>query len=315
MKNSTIGKKVRMGVGALLALVMVLALANAAVLRHFQMSQHALVQQALPLLTASARISENAAFIHATLLQHLLGGSNSDQAQTESALLAAMAEGDRQWAELPPLLSSPKQKLLFARATGSRLAYNEARNEVLKLSRAGKRSEAELCGNALLKPAYDAYQAGCDELFAESITAAGSADARITQALDQSVLAMTAVSLSAILAGIGLAAAVVAGLKRLVARIETSRSDDSDPALDPAPPSADETDEQPLASEETVVPAEEKAECADLEPLPEKFAVPEQIRRRSAMLARRTVRPVPRRNRNRRSNQSPGKDDLPGFCF
>jgi methyl-accepting chemotaxis protein len=228
MNNWTIGKRILVGFSTILALVVALALTNVMLLRSINNRQRTILDDALPGMKATAKITDNTAQSQIAVLRHVLVKTDQERKTFEEKLAALSADNEKLYAELEKTISRPEDRAAFEKAKELRAEYAKPRAQVLELSRAGKAEEAVALNRDTAAPAYYAYQAACEAMLQGKSDYGETSGKQIQQAVRQANWTLGLVSLFAIGVGVTFAVVISVGLKRALTQVAGSLGDGSD---------------------------------------------------------------------------------------
>jgi methyl-accepting chemotaxis protein len=227
MNNWTIGKRITAGFAVILTLFAVVAATSFFLIRQVKGHQEAIINDALPGVTASGQVKFFACEAELSLLRHITAKSPEEKKTFESELESIDSQIPKVLDDYEKSIVRTEDRDQFNKVKAAREAFVKERAQVLELSRASKDAEAQELNRSTLRPIYAAYLKECDGLFEENskcgtVTAAASEKAMGLANTVTIVLALAGISI-----GILFALVIVKGTSRVLNTVATSLSDGS----------------------------------------------------------------------------------------
>jgi methyl-accepting chemotaxis protein len=256
MKNWTIGKRVILGFGTLLVLVVALAATNRYLLHTIEAHLLGILNTAVPGMQHTARINNNTALSQVCVLRHIAAKSPEEKKLYEETIAGWAGENSAAYEGYEKTLTTPESHALFEKAKDLRGQYAKVRAEVFELSRAGKREEAEAAFAKAASILRD-YQTACDTMFKNNCDFANVSGAQIEQAISRANLILTCVTIASLLIGTVFALVIVLGLKKALGGLASILKDGSHQLLAAAAQSSTASQSQAQGSSQQAASLEE----------------------------------------------------------
>jgi methyl-accepting chemotaxis protein len=125
---------------------------------------HELDKEAMPAVYNSEEIKSRARASYALVLEHITAGSPADQARIDEEITSYEKKITQAVDDFQGTVNTDRERELFAAVAPAREAYASARQDVMALSRGGKRDDAMAAVHATLKPAVDKFVAAARAL-------------------------------------------------------------------------------------------------------------------------------------------------------
>jgi methyl-accepting chemotaxis protein len=228
MKNWTI--KMRISFGFAVTIVLTLALAGTSwfLLRAINGSVQKITNDALPGVTAAANISENAGYIQIYVLRHLMAKTDDERKGFETQIEGAVAKNSAIVNEYEKTIVRPEERAAFAKVTEARAAYAQSRAQLFALDDAGKDAEAFAFNVSTGRPAFDAYQRACRDLFDENSNYGMKSSNEIQQTILRANWSIILISLTAVALGVTFGLVIIVGLTKVLNAVTASLQDGSE---------------------------------------------------------------------------------------
>lgn len=228
MLNLTIGKRVILGFTVVLLLFAGVAGTSLYFLHQVKIHENEILDDALPGITATAKIKDLTSEIQLAVLRHLIARTPEDKKTFDDQIVALKNQNQKYLEEYQQTIFRPEDRDGFEKMKIAREAYITARAPILELSRNGKTEEATEAARTQLRPVYAALQKACDDLFASNAnygTRAG-AQSRKTLGLTNTVISVT--TTAAIALGLGFAIMITLSLNRALRQLALTLREGAD---------------------------------------------------------------------------------------
>ena len=227
MKNWTIKKRIIFGFAAVLTMVAALAVCSFTFLNQIAQEVNFMDTDALPGLSSLARVKDSVPQAQITLLRHLLAKNAEDMKKLEDKLVEMREANTKLLADYESTIHMSEDREMFEQLKAAREKYIDARNQVIELSRCGKKDEALAFNIATTRPAFDAYQAVVEKMYSWNMDNANNSSDRNAAAVKHAKLITLGVSVLALGLGLTLASLIVVGLNRALAQVAKVLDDGS----------------------------------------------------------------------------------------
>jgi len=227
MKNWTISKRIAFGFAATIVLTAVISGTSWFLFHNIKGSVEQITGDALPGVSAAADISENAGYIQISVLRHLMAKTDADRKGFETKIDNEAAENAKILDEYEKNIVRPEEHAAFEKVKATRAAYSEARTQLFALDDAGKAAEAEAYNINTGRPAFDAFQKACQDLFNENKSYADKSSGEVQQSIKQGNVLLVVLASFAVALGVTLALVIISGLTKVLNMVATSLRDGS----------------------------------------------------------------------------------------
>jgi len=197
----TIGKRLAVGFGVLVAITLALGTFSYVRLISIQGGMRETTEHALPSVQLIGRIDAKIRDQQPILLQHVAAADAARMDDLEGRIKSVTHELDGDVATFQSLTSTAEQRDAFNQIVAKRASYLRARDMVLALSRGGKKAEATTALDQQLAPAYQGYVSALEA----AVTLAS------TDAHDNSTQVEDAIAFTKLAIGVSATAALVIG--------------------------------------------------------------------------------------------------------
>ena len=159
MHNWTVGKRVGAAVAAVLVVALALGGFALAQLSAINAETHDITDDSLPGVYHVGQIAVLARTARALTAEHLLATAPAEMAKAERGIDEAAGEIDKELGNYEKTITRDDDRRLFEALKQPRTEYVAARREVLALSTAGKKTEAQALLGARVNDAFDRFTA------------------------------------------------------------------------------------------------------------------------------------------------------------
>ena len=143
VQNITISARLKLGFGAVVALLLVLVASAVLQMKSLRTASLDLSDNWLPSVQYANAMNTNTSDFRLTEFQHVLNTDDKAMAQIEAALVAVSADFNKNRDAYVPLISSPEEKALWDRFSADWKRYLDIHTRLIELSRQNKNEEAK----------------------------------------------------------------------------------------------------------------------------------------------------------------------------
>lgn len=143
VQNITISARLKLGFGAMVALLLVLVASAAMQMKNLRTASLDLSDNWLPSVQYANAMNTNTSDFRLIEFQHVLNTDDKAMAQIEVALVAVSADFNKNRDAYVPLISSPEEKALWDRFSADWKRYLDIHTRLIELSRQNKNEEAK----------------------------------------------------------------------------------------------------------------------------------------------------------------------------
>jgi len=217
MKNWKIGVRISAGFAALILIATTLGVYAYTRIGAISKKSNEITQRAMPGQYLSGLIHTNSALAMGLLLQQLNTTDKQEQAKVEAQMKKLVSANAGIVEQYTKLISTDKERNLFEEVTATRKAFSALRSQVLALNKAGTAESSQRAKELFsteAKPAWDKYVASTDTLAEYNRAMADQAAQSIDATVGASRTSILIGILSAFLAAVVIAFAVVGSITR-----------------------------------------------------------------------------------------------------
>lgn len=220
MKNLSIGQRIAAGFAGVIVIAMALGIFAYTRIGAIDADASNVARNRLPMIYLSGQIQDNAQANVGLVLEHIAAHDEGEMNRIANEMKDRSASNSGLIAEYEKLIVSAKGHALFQVLQSARAPLNQARDQAVELSRAGKKSEA-MAGFQRMLPLNAKYMEAVKDMIGFNKSASDEGAAAIEAAVTASHTAIVIGLTLAVLVAFGIAITVVRGIKRpLAATVE-----------------------------------------------------------------------------------------------
>ncbi len=228
MSTWTIRTRIITGFATLLVLFTAVAITSVILLRNIRISTMDVGDDALPGITAAAKVQKNTAEIQMAVLRHIMADTAEAMKAEDQRIEELSGANARLLTDYEKTITRADDRAKFAQMGVAREHYVKAREPVLQLSRAQKSKEAQEANRTALRPVFDAFNKDCGDLFESNEAFAQKAGHESERVVTQANVVVIAASIFSVLVGVAFAAIITIGLGRVLSRLAASLDQGAD---------------------------------------------------------------------------------------
>ncbi len=225
MKQWTIRKRIGFGFAALLSLIVVIAVSAYFLLKEVHRQADYMDHNALPGLSAIARIKVNSAENHINLLEALAAKDPQTRKAAKDRINARRASNAKLMEDYEKSISSPEVMAAFKALDTKRDAYLAIRAQLFELIEKGTDAEVAAFYDREAIPAYKAYGDGLLSMLDHSLKDAEQSSSSSRQAAAKTASVVMILSVVGLIFGTAVGTLVVLRLNRVLRELALSLSD------------------------------------------------------------------------------------------
>jgi methyl-accepting chemotaxis protein len=219
MKNWTIGKRVIAGFAIVLLLFAGAGAVSYVILKNISGHVAYVVEVSLQSLEAAAEIKSNAAEIQLFTLRHLLARTPEEKKGFEEKIAGIRESNQKVLDEYSKLANDPEEQKSFEEVKTARTNYIKVRDQVLALSTQNKLDEAIQLNKEALRPAYLAFDAACDALFALNVKKSNEAGHSAEDGTAHAIVLIVSIVICSVIVGAIIATVIIHGLNKVLSQV------------------------------------------------------------------------------------------------
>ena len=217
MKNLRIGQRIGAGFSAVIAVAMVLGFFAYSRIGVIDENSTNIAAHRLPTIYLVGQVQDNAQANVGLVLRHIMARDAGEMARIEAELRDRSASNSTLLPQYEKLINAERGRALFDEMKSARGPLNEARDQAIELSRAGKKAEAAQCFEQRMVPLNARYMEAISSVVAFNKTAADSEAQSVAGAVGSSRSGILIGLAVALLAAIGITLFVTRGITRPLA--------------------------------------------------------------------------------------------------
>ncbi len=216
MQNMTIGKRLALGFGVIIAIVGVLGVFTFSELRSIQAASDRIVADALPGTALSGSIRGNVQTSYADVLEHVSAAEMKDMQESEAEIQELRGTLTKEYDAYEKTITQADDRANFEKIQPLRKAFIEKMDTTTKMSREGKKAEALAFVHSDLEPVFDSYSEAVLELAQWNATAGAAAGKDIEAAVSATTWGVIVGVLIAMVMGIVIAGVIIRSISSVL---------------------------------------------------------------------------------------------------
>jgi methyl-accepting chemotaxis protein len=205
----------------------VVAATSSLLLRQIKQQQEAIINEALPGITAAGQARFLVAQNELSILRHLVAKTPEEKEGFDNDIATYSSQAAKIYDDYRKTIARAEDKEQFERLMAVRMEYAVARTHLLELSRAGKDAEATEFLRSKFRPLYAAYIKELDGWFEENSKFSLTASAASKKTIGLANTLTVALTVTGISLGLIFSMVIVKGVNRVLNRVAGSLNDGS----------------------------------------------------------------------------------------